>query len=198
MKYIVTIITLLSILGASEYEEIKRDYFKSYDYEQMQKYNEAIKVLSPLYSKYPKGYTLNLRFGWLFYLDKKYADAIEHYKKASLINQYALEPKLGLIRIYLATSSSQKAQTLAYEILKVDYYNFYANLYAIQSLIAQNKTDIALEIIRKMLSIYPTNITFLEQLFIVYKQTNSEYLQSVYEDILILDPNNVLVRSYQK
>ena len=189
---------LASLYANSEFESIKKHYFKSYDYEQMGKYTEAIKVLSPLYQKYSNGYTLNLRFGWLFYLDKKYKDSITYYQKASLLNPYALNPKLGIIRIYLDTQYYVKAEKVAQELLKIDYYNHYANLYIIRALLAQKKYKAALKNIQKMLAIYPTNISFLEQLSLVYKATDSPYLQKVYEDILILDPNNVLVRSSRK
>jgi tetratricopeptide (TPR) repeat protein len=186
------------LFSSSTFEEIKEQYFKSYDYEQMGNYDEAIKVLAPLYKKYPKGYTLNLRFGWLFYLDKKYNNAQEYYKKALLINSYALDPRLGLIRIYLDRANYAKAEMVSYELLKIDYYNYYANLYVSKALIAQKKYKIARKIIQKMLSLYPTDISYLEQLAIVYKRTDSKYLQELYEDILILDPNNVYVRSEMK
>jgi len=189
---------LATLFANSEFESIKKQYFKSYDYEQMGKYDEAIKVLSPLYQKYSNGYTLNLRFGWLFYLDKKYKDAIKYYQKASLLNTYALNPKLGLIRIYLDTQHYVKAEKVAQELLKIDYYNYYANLYMTNALLSQKKYKAALKNIQKMLAIYPTNVSFLEQLALVYKATDSKYLQKVYEDILILDPNNVLVRSSKK
>ena len=196
LKLVLILLFAFSLLSSSEdFESIKSDYFKSYDYEQVGKYKEAIKILSPLYKKYPHGYTLNLRLGWLFYLKKNYNDSIEYYKKASLINTSAIDPKLGLIRNYLATYSYEDAQNLATEILKVDYYNYYANLYIIQSLIAQKKHKISEKIIKKMLALYPTDILFLEQLLINYKVTNNKYYKEVYESILILDPNNVLVRS---
>lgn len=199
MKKLLALLIISSILlGESEFEDVKTQYFKSYDYEQMSRYGEAIKVLSPLYKKYPKGYTLNLRFGWLFYLDKKYSDAIKYYTQASLINSYALDPKLGLIRIYLDTADFAKAEMVAYALLKIDYYNYYANLYVTKALIAQEKYDVATKVITKMLALYPTDIAYLEQLAIVYKHTSSPYLKKLYEDILILDPNNVLVRSEMK
>ena len=189
---------LASLYANSEFESIKKQYFKSYNYEQMGQYTEAIKVLSPLYQKYADGYTLNLRFGWLFYLDKKYKDAIVYYQKASLLNTYALNPKLGLIRIYLDTQQYIKAEQVSQELLKIDYYNYYANLYIINALLSQKKYKAALKNIQKMLAIYPTDVSFLEQLSLVYKATDSPYLQKVYEDILILDPNNVLVGSSRK
>jgi tetratricopeptide (TPR) repeat protein len=71
-------------------------------------------------------------------------------------------------------------------------------LYITKALIAQKKYEIALKIINKMLALYPTDISYLEQLAIAYKATNSKYLEKLYEDILILDPNNVLVRSALK
>jgi len=198
MKRIVFILYTFSFLFAgTEFDKIKIQYFKSYDYEQMEKYSEAIKVLSPLYKRYPKGYTLNLRFGWLFFLDKKYNNAIKYYQKASLINAYALDPKLGLIRIYLATSSYKKAQTTATSILKIDFYNYYANLYMIKTLIAERKYDIASKNLEKMLALYPTDVLFLEELLRIYKYTKNKGFKKLQGDILILDPNNIMARSVE-
>jgi len=198
MKKLFILSFFVCLLFGSDTQKIEESYFKSYDYEKMGRYEEAIKVLIPIYKKYPKGYTLNLRLGWLFYLDKKYNDAIKYYKKASILNTYALDPRIGLIRIHLDRYDYEKAEHISYEVMKIDYYNFYANLYAIKALILQKKYDIALKITRKMLALYPTNISYLEQLAIIYKQTNSKYLKQLYDDILTLDPNNVLVRSELK
>ena len=194
-KLLLTLLLTLSLLQSSDFQDIKLAYFKSYDYEQMGRYGEAIKVLTPLINKYPKGYTLNLRFGWLFYLNKNYNDSIQFYKKASLLSPYALDPRLGLTRDYLDTYAFKKAEVVAYEILKIDYYNYYANVYAIQSLIAQKKYDVATKITNKMLALYPTDVSFLELLAVIYKNTNNKLLNKLYGDILILDPNNILARS---
>jgi len=194
MKAIFSILFLATLLfGASDEQSIKEDYLKSYNYEQMGKYKEAIKVLSPLYTKYPKGYTINFRLGWLFFLNKKYTNAIKHYKAASLVNTKAIDPRLGLIRSYLAKNSYKKSETIANEILKIDFYNYYTNYYMIQTLRAEKKYDIAQEVCIKMLALYPTDILFLEQLARIYKVSKSPYLEQLYKDILILDPNNIFV-----
>ena len=194
-RFLIILLFSISLLLSSEFQDVKSSYFKSYNYEQMGRYSEAIKVLTPLINKYPKGYTLNLRFGWLFYLNKNYNNSIKYYKKASLIAPYSLDPRLGLIRVYLDTYSFEKAQTVAYKLLKIDYYDYYANIYVIQALTAQKKYDIATQITNKMLALYPTDIAFLELLAVIYKATNNKYLYQLYEDILILDPNNILARS---
>ncbi|MDF1878929.1 hypothetical protein JHD46_04670 [Sulfurimonas sp. SAG-AH-194-C20] len=194
MKNLIIFLFLVGLLGASEeFESIKKNYFISYDYEQMGKYSQAIKVLSSLYLKYPKGYTLNLRFGWLFFLDKKYKNAQKHYNIAILSNPYALDPRLGLTRVYLASASYAEAEHVAHELLKIDYYNYYANIYIVQALMGQKKFNIAQKVVSKMLGIYPTDINFLELLSVIYKETKSPYLKKVYEDILILNPHNTLL-----
>ena len=200
MKTLLTLLILVTSLFSSnvEFNLIKQSYFKSYDYEKVGRYQEAIKVLVPLYKKYPNGYTLNLRFGWLFYLNEHYNDALEYYNKAAQLKPYSMEPKLGLIKIYLNMYQYQKAETVGNAILKVDYHNYYGNFYTIRSLIYQKKYNTALKITKKMLTLYPTDVLFLEQLATIYKATNSPYLQQVYQDILVLDPNNVLVRSNLK
>lgn len=199
MKKNLILTLFVSLVFTSEaFGNSKTEYAKSYDYEQVNKYKEAIKVLVPLYKKNPSDYTLNLRLGWLLSLQKHYKDSIKYYEKASLLCPKAIEPKLGLARVYLNAYSFTKAQHTIAEILKIDYYNYYANLYMIRSLIGQQKYSNAIEIIKKMRAIYPTDILFLEQLLVVYKYTNHKDYMSVYEKILLLDPNNVYVRSLKE
>ena len=193
--FLVFTLFFVSLSALEQSENIASSYLKSYNYEQAGNYKDAIKTLLPLYRNFPKGYTLNLRLGWLFYLNKKYNNAIEHYKKASLSNTSSMEAKLGLIRVYLASYGYEKAQNLSTELLKIDYYNYYANLYISQALIAQKKYKISIKITQKMLTLYPTDIVFLQELYIAYKKTNNRYTQEIYKSIMILDPNNTLIKS---
>ena len=78
MKKIILLFSITLMLFGLD---IKKAYYDSYNYEKMGDYKDAIKVLIPIYNKYPNGYTLNLRLGWLFYLSKKYQNALDHYKK---------------------------------------------------------------------------------------------------------------------
>ena len=100
MKKIITLISFVVLAFSMDYKEIREIYYKSYNYEKMDDYKDAIKVLIPLYQKYPNGYTLNLRLAWLFYLNKNYQNAIKHYEIAQKLAPYSFEPKLGLMRVY--------------------------------------------------------------------------------------------------
>jgi len=177
--------------------EIKTAYLNSYNYEKIGDYKDAIKVLIPILKKYPNGYTLNMRLGYLFYLNKNYKNSINYYKKASLIFPNSFEPRLGLMRVYLAMQENQKVVEIGYSILTKDYYNYYANLYVIDALMNQKKYDNALSFINKILTIYPTDVTYLVKLAKIYEIKNPSYAKKIYKDsILILDPNNVAAKIY--
>ncbi len=188
----------LAAAPVSQTDTIQKHYYQSYHYEQLGKYDEAIKVLAPLYKKYANGYTLNLRLGWLFFQSKKYKDSLAYYQKASIVNPYAINPRLGMIRIYLQTEAYKKAESASQELLKIDYYNYYANLYIVKALMAQKKYNVALTVVRKMLSLYPTSVPYLEVLAQIYKATGNKYFKQVCHDILVLDPNNTMVCNLKK
>ena len=188
---------MLTYFGMAE--DIKTAYLKSYNYEKMEKYNEAIKVLAPLYNKYSKTYTLNLRLGWLFFLNHNYKNAENSYKKSLYVNSSSIEAKLGLLKVFLQTENYQKAYILSSEIIKQDYYNYYGNYYAIKILLLEKKYKIAKINIEKILGLYPTDVLFLVELSKVYKQNKNPLLHKLYNDILILDPNNIYInRVYKK
>jgi len=172
--------------------EIQKAYLDSYNYEKIGDYQDAIKVLIPVYKKYPKGYTLNLRLGYLFYMNKKYENAIKYYTQASLSLPYSFEPKLGMMKVYLTTGEYDKVIQIGYSLIKINYYDFYANLYTLQALKLKKDYKDALAIANKMLTLYPTNITYLVNLAKIYEIVDPAYAKKIYKDsILILDPNNV-------
>ena len=193
MKKIILLISVCLSLFALD---IKKAYYDSYNYEKMGDYKDAIKVLIPIFKKYPNGYTLNLRLGWLFYLSKKYQNAIDHYKKASLVAPYSIEAKLGIMRVYLAAGDYDNALKVGDVILKTDYYNFYGNYYEITALMAKKEMNTALKLTEKMLSLYPTSVLYLVKLGEIYYTKDKIKAKKIFEDVLILDPNNVIAKEY--
>jgi len=199
MKRYILIILILAVVQNlySENLNIKKCYSESYKFEKNQNYKDSIRVLLPIYKKYPKGYTIILRLAWLSYLNKKYSDAIKYYKKANKISIYSLEPKLGLTLVYLHIEKYIKVEEICGIILKTDYYNYYANLRLIYSLNYQKKYKDSYKIIIKMLTIYPTNVKLLVELGKnYYAQKQFEKAFKTFYDVLILDPVNVTAKSY--
>ena len=196
MKKIMLIISMAVALFALD---IKSSYYKSYNYEKMGDYKDAIKVLIPVYKQYPNGYTINLRLAWLFYLNKNYQNAIKHYKKASAVSPYSVEPKLGLMRVYNTIKDYSDALKIGSSLLKSDYYNYYGNYYETVALMGKGNYKIALEVTQKMLSLYPTSVLFLNLLGENYYYLGKKDLaKKIFNDVLILDPNNVIAKEYLK
>jgi len=199
MKKILVFVFLMVNLFAFSYQEIKSIYLKSYNYEKMGDFKDAIKVLIPLYKKYPNGYTLNLRLGWLFYLNKDYKNALIHYEKASKIYPYSLEPKLGMMRVYLAMQNYKKVLDIGNIVLKTDYYSYYGNYYDVLGFEGIKNYKTALSLVNKMLTIYPTDVLYLSELGKIYFYMGEiKKAKEVFENVLILDPNNITAKEFLK
>ena len=194
MKRILLIISLSEIFAYGV--NTNNIYLKSYNYEKMSDFSDAVKVLVPLYKKTPNQYFINLRLAWLFFLDKKYKNAIKHYKKALIVVPSSVEANLGLIKSYLNLRDANSAIQVGNIILKNDLYNFYGNYYLILALKQKHNYTQALKLTRKMLSLYPTSIIYLEQLANLLSKKDINEAKKVYQNILILDPNNVTAKQY--
>jgi len=153
----------------------------------------------PVYQAYPKGYTVNLRLGWLYYLNKNYANSKFHYEKALKAVPSSIEAMLGLSLPYMAEGKWKDVEKLMYKILKIDYYNYYGNLRLSIALRNQKKFSTAEAVARKMLAIYPTDVNFLTELAIsLYYQNKKNQALSIFSNILILDPENLIAKKFLK
>ena len=194
MKRLITIFSLSATLTFAL--NVSDAYRKSYDYEKMCSCADAIKTLMPVYQKYPNGYTVNLRLGWLFYLNKEYSNAIKHYKKALIAIPTSIEANLGLLKSYYYGGKLKEAIRVGSLILKGDRYNYYGNYYLILALKDSFEYDQAKKLTNKMLSLYPTSILFLQELASIEQVKNPKRAKEIYKNILILSPNNLAAKSF--
>ncbi len=190
------IILLASFLVFAFSLNFKEAFYKSYNYEKMGAYKDAIKVLIPLFEKYPNNYTIHLRLGYLFFMNGNYQNALKHYRKASSILPYSAEAKLGMMRVYLVMNDYDDVLKIGNILLKEDLFNYYGNLYEIKAL--ENKKDYktAIAIVNKMLYLYPTDVLFLSELGFIYEKVDKAKARAIYENVLILDPNNVRANNF--
>ena len=199
MKKLIVIMffVFVSSLLAITPEEIQEAYHKSFNYEKIEDYENAVRALSSVIEEYPSGYTVNLRLGWLYYLLGKYANSIEYYQKAVQSVSTSVEAKNGLMLPLIAQNKYSEAASIAYQVVSVDYYNYYANLRLGYSLRMQKKYDQAAQIANKMLAVYPTDVTFMTELALVkYNQGDKETAGSLMWDVLTLDPENETAKNY--
>ena len=199
-KIIIVVTFLLSLKIVAEdmlFTDIQTCYYKSYKYESSEKYSKAIEALADVFANFPNTYTENYRLGWLYYLDGKFANAVEHLKSALLIYPSSLEVLNTINLIYAAREDWEKVEEQSAQILQIDYYNEYANYWYSYSLKMLEKYELAIKINRKMLTVFPTSVTFLQELAVnLFLNDEKEESKQIFETLIILDPTNTTATSY--
>jgi len=164
--YIILFAAVLSVQGANSRSSSASTKSVA---EKIQQYNsQRITKLLELYKKNPKDVTLNNRLGYLYYIIGKYKNSEYHYKQAILYNPKNIEARLGLYLISSANKDYVQAAAYCREVKSIDNYNYYGNLYFVYAKMAQYKYKSAETVCKKMLTVYPSDITFLRLLKLNY------------------------------
>ncbi|MFZ0391922.1 MAG: tetratricopeptide repeat protein [Calditrichia bacterium] len=196
-KIILLICFISSTALAITPQEIKESYQKSYNYEKIQDYTNALRALNPVYEAYPEGYTINLRLGWLYYLNSNLANSVFHYQQAVKKSPNAIDAKLGLMLPLMAQAKYKEVESLCYRVINTDYYNYTANLKLAYVLRLQQKYDLAQKVLDKMLTIFPIDVALLSELALIREADGDlEQASAIFWDVLILDPENTAARAY--
>lgn len=80
---------------AQDFAKLITAFSDSYSKEKEGKYAEAAKPLKAMYDE--KSYEINLRLGWLTYMQGQFSESIGYYSKAVDLMPYAIEPRLGIV-----------------------------------------------------------------------------------------------------
>jgi len=100
----------------------------------------------------------------------------------------AFEPRIALLLPLLASQQWQAAEQTAYQILKDDPYNYYANIRLLKALQAQKKYELAQRQNEKLLTRYPVDIPLLESMTLtLLAQGDDSRGQAIRKDIQILN-----------
>lgn len=176
--------------------EIRDAYHKSYRYEKAQNYSDAIKALAPVIGAYPQAYTVNLRLGWLNYLNGGFATARTHYQAAIKAAPDSLEAKLGHTLPLMAQEKWDDVEAITKQVLRLDPANYTANLRLAYASRLQKKFDAAEAILNGMLALYPTDISLLTELALVkLAKDNKAEAKRLFNDVVTLDPENVTAKA---
>lgn len=158
--------------------------------------NPAVRPRQPPVSEEPSGYTVNLRLGWLHYLQGGYATARSHYEQAIKVAPYSIEAKLGLMLPLLAQERYEDVERFARLVLRIAPNNYLANIRLAVALRLQDKGSQAEEIVNRMLVYFPTDVSLLNEygLLMVTKGDSARAIR-IFNDVTILDPENIVAKS---
>jgi tetratricopeptide (TPR) repeat protein len=135
--------------------------------------------------------------GWLYYLNGNFADALNYLKTALTIYPASVEVMNCISLVYKARLEWAKVETQNFAIIKIDYFNQTANYWYAYALIMQKKYDIAEKVCRKMLTVFPTSVLFLNELgeLLYYKKDFTQAL-TMFNSSLILQPDDAYATKF--
>lgn len=153
-------VTLITVLLFWVFVSFSQDQVKlsaafndSYAKEKSEKYAEAANALKAYYDV--KSYEINLRLGWLTYLQGQYSESLGYYNKAIELMPYAIEPRLGVVLPLSAQGNWDLVVDHYNKILNIDPNNTLI-LYRL-GLISYDKKDYkqAYQYFEKIVNLYP-------------------------------------------
>jgi tetratricopeptide (TPR) repeat protein len=140
-------------LNAQDYTRLTAAFSESYVKEKAGKYPESIAALKAYYDA--GSYEINLRLGWLTYLQGQFTESLGYYTKATDLMPYAIEPRLGLVLPASSLGNWELVITQYNKILAIDPNNT-VTLYRL-GLISYDKKDYkqAYQYFEKVVNLYP-------------------------------------------
>jgi tetratricopeptide (TPR) repeat protein len=114
-----------SSLNAQNGKPVLDAFASGYVAEAAGNYSKAIESLKAVYDE--NSYEINLRLGWLSYLNGVYPESMNYYQKALELKPMALEAKFGYVLPASALGNWESVKRQYQEILKIDPQNTLAN-----------------------------------------------------------------------
>jgi len=151
----ITVFSLFILVSGMAQHESKwqKAFEESYTQELNKQYAAAIQSLKSVYEE--SSYELNLRLGWLTYLNKEYPTSREYYQKAINLKPYGIEAKLGITYPLAALQLTDKTLEVYTDILKIDPQNTKANYWSGVIWYNRKKYEQAAKFLEKVVNLYP-------------------------------------------
>jgi tetratricopeptide (TPR) repeat protein len=139
--------------NSQDYTKLTAAFSESYAKEKEGKYAEAVTALKAYYDA--NSYEINLRLGWLSYLQGQFSESLGYYNKAAELMPYAIEPRFGVVLPASALGNWDVVETQYNKILSIDPNNT-VTLYRM-GLIFYDKKEYkqAYQYFEKVVNLYP-------------------------------------------
>ena len=151
-------ITLLMLiialqLRAQSDAALQKAFRSSYNNENKKDYQAAISDITPYYSE--SNYEVNIRLGWLNYVNKNYNASQNYYLKAVNLKPNSIEAKFGYVKPLSFLQSWDKVLGQYNAIINIDPQNTQANYWA--GVIYYNRKNFteAIRYFKTVVNLYP-------------------------------------------
>jgi tetratricopeptide (TPR) repeat protein len=122
---ILLLLTSASALQAQNEKQLQEAFAASYKHETDGDYTKAADILRKEYDEF--SYEINLRLGWLTYLNGSFTESSAFYSKAIQLMPLSIEARLGFVLPASAMGNWDHVITRYNEILKIDPNHYLTN-----------------------------------------------------------------------
>lgn len=188
-KLIISIIGIFLLIDAYSQQDILDAFSASYAHEESQDYKKALGVLESVYTA--TSYEMNMRLGYLHYLDKNYPKSVSYYRQAIKLMPYAFEAKLGLVNPLAAMGNWTEIEQIYLEILNIDPMNTLVNYR--MGLINYNRQNYSLakKYLDKVINLYPMDYdTVILQAWTNLQMGNTREAKILFNKVLLIKPRD--------
>lgn len=147
------IILLVGNVFAQSNAVLQKAFRTSYADESNKNYAGAITDIMPYYED--NNYEVNVRLGWLHYMNKNYTASQSYYSKAIGLRQNAIEPKFGIVKPLSYLQNWDKVLQQYLDILKIDPQNTQANYWAGMIYYNRKQFPTAMKYFKVVVTLYP-------------------------------------------
>jgi len=187
---ILLVLTTMSVnLAAQDFTKLSAAFAESYAKEKEGKYADATKPLKAMYDE--KSYEVNLRLGWLTYLQGQFSASIGYYSKAVELMPYAIEPRLGIVLPASAMGNWGSVVEQYNKILSIDPNNTLV-LYRMGMISYENKDyQKAYTYFQKVVNLYPFDYYSVLMLgWTNYQLGKTKEAKILFQKALLYDPTS--------
>ncbi len=146
-------VLLTNSLIAQYSQELSTAFKKSYKLENEGEYTKAARLIKNVYDE--DSYEINLRLGWLTYLQGMFADALPYYETCLTIMPFSTEARLGIANPASAMGNWNLVEKMYMEILANDPANSLVNYRLGVIYYGREKYDVAFKYLEKVVNHYP-------------------------------------------
>lgn len=175
--------------SAQDYAKLAAAFSESYTKEKAGKYADAVSALKAYYD--PALYEINLRLGWLTYLQGQFTESIGYYNKAIDLMPYAIEPRLGVVLPASSMGNWDVVISNYNKILSIDPNNT-VTLYRL-GLISYDRKDYkqAYQHFEKVVNLYPFDYQSMLMLaWTDYRLGKTREAKVLFNKVLLYSPGD--------
>jgi tetratricopeptide (TPR) repeat protein len=182
------------LLNGPPRNEVQKLWIASFTAENNKEYEAAIAAVEKVVQTANSGKNafVQMRLGWLHYLDEDYEEAIAAYKTSIEIAPKAITPRQGLLNCYLALNKTDDAIEAAHAILKLDPLNIRANktlgdLYYVKGDFTRSGAHF-----QRLTVAYPDDLQLATNLGWCYlKLDEKELALRIFSNVLAVQPDSI-------